>query len=75
LIPEELAKVLSQCDIGVQIGDKTMNVLMYADDIILLATNRIGLQKLVRTAEQWADYHRLKIHPQKTEYIIRGTQS
>jgi hypothetical protein len=59
----------------VLVGDKNINVLMYADDIILLATSRMELQILCKTAENWANFHKLKIHPGKTEYIIRGRQS
>ena len=72
LIPEMLARTLTNVDIGMKVGDKTVNVLMYADDIILIANSKPDLEALVRHTEQWASFHELTINATKTEYVVFG---
>ena len=47
LFINDLAKEIKQQEVGVNIGGKIILILLYADDIVLLAENEDELQKLL----------------------------
>ena len=69
LIPEMLSRRLANRTEGIKSGDKVINSLLYADDLILLAENAQDLQSLLDETETWADFYHLRINTSKTEYI------
>jgi hypothetical protein len=51
LIPEQLSKLLTNSNLGVKVGDKTIPALMFADDVILIANTLQQLQHLIGLTE------------------------
>ena len=47
-------------------------VLLYADDTVLLADRKEGLQKALHSLEKYCMYSKLKVNVSKTEVMIFG---
>ena len=59
---------LSASNFGCKFVDKTVNHLMYADDLTLLAPSAKGLQKLLDTCETYANTHEMVFNSKKSVY-------
>jgi len=55
---------------GTKIGKEQLNVLAYADDIVLIGKNEIEIRKLFVEMENIARKFRLQINQEKTKYVI-----
>ena len=63
----DLAKEIKDCNVGVQTDDNLfMNILLYADDIVLLAESEPDLQLLLFLVENWCKKWRLEVNLSKT---------
>ena len=60
--------------VGCQIGNRSTNVLAYADDIVLLSPSRAGLQKLVEVCELFALTNDIKFNVKKTVCMVFNPQ-
>jgi hypothetical protein len=56
---------------GIRIGNERLNVLAYADDIVLLDKNEIEIRQLFIEMESAA----LQINQEKTKYMIVGRKN
>ena len=56
---DKLSTKLTASNTGCKLIDMTMNHLMYADDIALIAPSAKGLQSLLRTCEYYASKHEI----------------
>ena len=66
----DLIKELSKIDEGVIInGNRTVNTLAYADNLIVLATSERGLQRLIDVTNEWCCQWRITINVDKTKII------
>ena len=66
----DLASEIKALDIGVNIGDElVLNILLYADDIVLLAESEADLQLLLFVVECWCKKWRLEINLTKTNIL------
>lgn len=67
----DLPKLLdhNKCD-PVLLYDKYINILMYADDIVLMSSSKLGLQNCLNTFEQFCGKWKLKINHKKTKIIL-----
>jgi hypothetical protein len=66
----DLAKEIKDCNVGVQIDDNLfMNILLYADDIVLLAESEPDLQLLLFLVENWCKKWRLEVNLSKTNIL------
>lgn len=52
------------------LGNTKLNCLMYADDIVLLSTSRIGLQKCIQGMKEFSDKWKLEVNLDKTKALI-----
>ena len=52
---------------GITFGDCKLNVLLYADDLILIANSPNKLQKLLQSLSCWCSNNDMKINPEKTK--------
>ena len=43
----DLVRCLNSLNKGVQIGDKSLTTLLYADDLVIVASNKEGLQHML----------------------------
>ena len=64
-----LIEALTESKIGVQILDKLVTVLAYADDLVLISPTQAGLQQLLNILERWCNRWRLKVNPDKTKIM------
>ena len=64
---DQLSVKLNQLDIGCCIGDKSLNNLMYADDICCFAPSFKGLQRLIDTWVEFAANHNIFFNCRKTK--------
>ncbi|CAG9330315.1 unnamed protein product [Blepharisma stoltei] len=59
--------------LGVQIGEgRRVGILLYADDIVLIAENAGMLRKLIDIADNWAKKYCIKINQDKSEIVVFG---
>ena len=54
---------------GVQIGEVQVCILLYADDIVLLAENECVMQLMLNTLNEWSKKWRMVINYEKTQII------
>ena len=64
----DLAIEIKNSNIGIQL-DENLNILLYADDIVLLAENESDLQFLLTMVEKWCKKWRLEINLTKTNIM------
>ena len=58
---------------GVEVHDNHLDVLMFADDIVMFSTSPMGLQKQLDTLEQFCCRWKLKINIDKTKICVYGS--
>ena len=54
---------------GVEIGNERIHILLYADDIVLVAQSETNLQKMLDCLNNWCTKWRLKINVEKTKVV------
>ena len=76
-----MVEVLSSTVGGIRIGETTLNVYCYADDILLSSLTDSGLQivkhlhllqRLINTATSYIETHGLRFNPSKTTCVMFG---
>ena len=72
----DLAEELKQSGIGIEIDNElVLTVLLYADDIVLLAETEIDLQNLLNLVNIWCSKWRLEVNLLKTNIMhVRNKQ-
>ena len=75
LFINDLAETLTQTGVGIPIGDKKMPVLMYADDLVVLAQSDDELQLLLNTLHKWCKTWQLEVNSTKSAVIHFRPQS
>ena len=67
----DLAVEIKQIDCGIEIDGMKITILLYADDIILMAPDEISLQKQLDVVHKWCRKWRMKVNTkdQKTEIV------
>ena len=64
---------LQSLRIGCYIGDVFAGVLVYADDILLMAPSITGLNLMLKTVNQYGKDFKIKFNPSKTKLVICGS--
>lgn len=67
---EDLLIQLVDSNLGVKIGNLLVPVIAYADDIILLSSNKEDMQKLLNITSQFGEENELKFNESKTNYML-----
>ena len=65
----DLAENVANLDFKEEYKDLFLNILLYADDIILMAKNENDLQFLLNVVEQWCHKWRLEVNLTKTNIM------
>lgn len=55
---------------GIKIGNLKINILLYADDIVLIAEDRNVLQSMINKLRRYCDMWNLEINMEKSEIMI-----
>ena len=67
---DDLLQRLQQLQIGCHVRNRPINVLAYADDIVLLSPSRAGLQKLIHECETFAFDRNINFNTGKTVCMV-----
>ena len=70
----DLLTRLKNINSGIRINNFHLNVLAYADDLNLISTTPLGLQKLIDECLQYAQTWRMRFNPLKTSIVCIGKQ-
>ena len=74
-----LAVEIKNLSIGVNFGNVKISILLYADDIVLIAENERDLQKLIGALMNWCTKWRMIVNLEKTQVVhfrpIRKSQT
>ena len=65
----ELAKDIISLNLGIKIGNRNISILLYADDMVLLAKNEDDLQMMLNKMYEWCNNWRLKLNEEKTKIV------
>ena len=63
----DLATGIKDLDIGVKLNGTDLSILMYADDIVLMAPNEENLQKMLDFVANWCRKWRMAVNTDKTK--------
>jgi len=66
---EKIVKDINLCE-GIDLNRSTINILAYADDIVLLGRNREIIIQLEKSLIKAAEEIKLKINEEKTKYMM-----
>ena len=66
----DLILLIRNLNVGVQISDNlNISILLYVDDIVLLAENEVNLQLMLSTLEKWCRDWKLDVNLKKSNVI------
>jgi hypothetical protein len=65
----DLVNVIKQSCTGIPIGGENVCILMYADDLVLLARNERDLQNMLDVLAHWCQQWNVKVNAEKTEIV------
>ena len=69
---DELVEILKATGIGCHLKNLFLSILLYADDMALLAPSQKGLQKLLHTTEQYCQQWDIMLNDKKTKNMFFG---
>ena len=72
LYVDELVEVLSSIGVGCHIRNTFLSILLYADDMALMAPSLKGLQTLLSATEQYCKAWDIMLNPKKTKNMLFG---
>ncbi|RNA17259.1 RNA-directed DNA polymerase from mobile element jockey-like [Brachionus plicatilis] len=67
---ERLIRDIEKLDVGVEHNGQKINVICYADDILILSHTKRGLQKQLEVVEKYGKEMGIKYNPNKTSLMI-----
>ncbi len=62
-------------DCGVKVGDSLVRLLLYADDLALMADKAVQLQQLLNALHQFCVEYQLEVNVDKTEIVVFGKKA
>ncbi|MCG7891260.1 MAG: reverse transcriptase family protein, partial [Candidatus Thiodiazotropha endolucinida] len=65
----DLALYLKSFDIGIEYGSEKLCLLLYADDIVLVAKNERDLQCLINALNSWCSTNDMSINSKKSQIV------
>ena len=69
LFVNDLATEIKTLECGVKIGNKSVSILLYADDIVLISGSEESLQKMLESVHNWCQKWQLNINCSKTQIV------
>ena len=70
LFINDIAELLKKENCGILLGDALISILLYADDIVLVADNEIDLQDMVDKLQTFCDQSMMKVNISKTQWMV-----
>ena len=69
LFINDLIFYIKESNIGIPINNKIINILLYADDIVLIAENENDLAHLINRVNTWCNKNQMCINTEKTKIL------
>ena len=69
---EDLIKDIEELNEGADIYDMIIDIILYADDILLLSNTKEGLQKMLDVTQKYGEKWEIKFNPDKTTFMVFG---
>jgi hypothetical protein len=69
LFINDLVTEIKALNIGIHINEELINILIFADDLVILAENESDLQKLLDFVTKWTNKWKMKINKGKTKVV------
>ncbi len=66
---EDIEQLIDDTNIGIHIGSIRINLLLYADDIVLISETKREMQYLIDIVEQFGKIREIKFNPDKTNFL------
>ncbi len=66
---DDLISEIKGLNCGVYIEDEIISILLYADNIALIATNEVDLQKMFDKLSEWCLHWKLMVNGDKTQIV------
>ena len=66
---DDLIRDMNLLNIGIKIDDEKICILLYADDVILIADTEEDLQTLLKCLHDWSERNGLKINKDKSKIV------
>ena len=67
---DDLVRDMNLLNVGIDIDDEKLCILLYADDVILIADTEADLQSLLNCLYDWSERNGLKINNDKSKLFI-----
>jgi hypothetical protein len=65
----DLIEELNRLNCGIQVGNRNVSALAFADDIAIISRNENDLQRMFDTVSNWCKKWRLSINPLKSQVL------
>ena len=75
LFINDLVDTINLTNIGIDIDGESVAALLYADDLVLLATSEQDLQTILNVLNDWCDKNRMTINEDKSNVVHFRTPS
>lgn len=72
---DELVDLITNCESGTFIGEIKIDIILYADDILLLARTMDELQEQLKIVENYGVMNDIKFNAAKTNFIVFNQES
>ena len=71
----DLVNGISSLGLGVDIGSENFSILLYANDVVILAENEQNLQALLGILKNWCDQNKMTVNLDKSKAVHFHNQS
>jgi len=65
----DLVSAINTLDKGIQLNDERISLLLYADDIVLLAENESDIQSMLNVVHEWCTKWSMQLNTSKTKIV------
>ncbi len=70
LYMDDLTQRLKDCKTGCMVGERLLNHLLYADDLVVMSPYSAGLQQLLRVCSDYGEQYDLKFNIKKSMVML-----
>ena len=67
---DNLLNLIQKLNLGIKIGSLEIDVLAYADDILLITNTKLNMQIMLNKLSQCGEELEIKLNPDKSVYLI-----
>ncbi|XP_050403757.1 uncharacterized protein LOC126819646 [Patella vulgata] len=71
----DLVEVINAANCGVTVDNRTISIMLYADDIVLITPDETSMDKLLSVLNEWCEKWQISLNPQKTKIVHFRTPS